>query len=282
MTDQGILGGVGHIDGHDELSLVSGAVGSPQPSDDKTSVAAAERLKRAERFEMLKEEHRTARAELLWRLNGIYDVQKAVLPLIVALMVALSYAGAETGKFQKTPLVVGWVLIPIFFLLAITKLKHHRQRNRELSGYIMFIEMVMYDRFPHSVLVRGLDTPALSVLIGRDQQGDLQWKHLSAADVGWEHFIRSNCHILPKIVDQLEAEGQASKKLADDCGVPKTIASMSRIELNYMACFMIFAVLVSGVQIFHILGIDVLTRFATDLVHVARDVWYFITTYWTN
>jgi hypothetical protein len=141
---------------------------------------------------------------------------------------------------------------------------------------------VMYDRFPDRVSVRGRDTPALSVLIGSDKEGEQQWKHLTAADVGWEHFIRSNRHIMPKIVDRLEAEGHASKKLADDCGVPKTIASMSRIELNYMALFMVLAVLVSGVQIFHIFGIDVLTRLAADLAHVANYAWNFVTTYWIN
>ena len=276
MVDQRILGGVGHHDGHDETSLVSGEIGLLEAPVDKASFAASERLKRAERFEMLKEEHRTARAELLWRLNGIYDVQKTALPLIVALMVALSYAGAEPSKFQKAPLVVGWLLIPIFFALAITKIKHHRQRNRELSGYIMFIEMVMYDRFPHTVSVRGVGTPGLSVFIGSDQNGDQQWKHLSAEHVGWEHFIRSNRHILPRIVDQLEAEDQASRKLAKDCGVSKTIASMSRIELKYMTWFMIFAVLVSGFQIVHIFfGIDVWTRIATD-------AWNLLMTRWAN
>jgi hypothetical protein len=118
-------------------------------------------------LEFLKVEHQTARAELLWRLNGIYDVQKTALPLLIALMVALSYAGAEHGAFQRLPLIVGWMLVPSLFALVITKMKHHRQRNKELGLYIKFIEMIIYQRFPHTVVVNGNSVPGLRVCIAR-------------------------------------------------------------------------------------------------------------------
>jgi hypothetical protein len=196
-------------------------------------------------LEILKLEHATMRAELLWRLDGIYDVQKRALPLIVALMVALSWGGADPDKLPKVPLIVGWLLIPLFFALAITKIKHHRQRNREIAAYVMFIEMIMYARFPH--MIGG--QPGIRILIGEDRQRQARYIELTAADVGWEHFIRTYRQLLPCIVDQLEKEDLGFKDLARECRVPKIIKSMSEIELKYMSWFMTFAVVVSIFQI---------------------------------
>jgi hypothetical protein len=216
-------------------------------------------------LELLKLEHATMRAELLWRLEGIYDVQRKALPLIVALMVALSWGGAESGKLQRMPLVVGWLLIPMFFALVIKKIKHHRQRNRELAAYIMLLEMIIYGRFPH--MVGG--QPGLRILIGNDRNGQARYIELTAADVGWEHFIRTYRHLLPCIVAQLEKDNAAHRLLADECGVPSIITSMSEIELRYMSWFMAFAVVVSVFQIVTIVagvaGVDLWANIAKDV-----------------
>jgi hypothetical protein len=215
-------------------------------------------------FDMLKLEHQTMRAELLWRLEGIYDVQRKALPLIVALMVALSWGGAEEGKLQKMPLVVGWLLIPMFFALVIKKIKHHRQRNRELAAYIMLIEMIIYGRFPH--VIGG--QPGIRILIGNDRQGQTRYIELTAADVGWEHFIRTYRHLLPCIVGQLEEVNVAYENLARECRVPRTIMSMSEIELRYMSWFMIFAVMVSVFQIVSIVaGVDLWGNIVRDVTN---------------
>jgi len=168
-------------------------------------------------LEILKLEHATMRAELLWRLDGIYDVQKKALPLIVALMVALSWGGAESGKLQKVPLVVGWLLIPMFFALAITKIKHHRQRNREISAYIMLIEMIIYGKLPHSTAG---GQPGIRISIGNDRHGQPRHIELTAADVGWEHFIRTYRHLLPRIVDRLEEENVGCRDWPGNAGCP--------------------------------------------------------------
>src|ERR1017187_7199991 len=125
------------------------------------------------------------------------------------------------------PLVVGWLLIPMFFALVIKKIKHHRQRNRELAAYIMLIEMNIYGRFPH--VIGG--QPGIRILIGNDRQGQTRYIELTAADVGWEHFIRNYRHLLPCIVGQLEEVNVAYENLARECRVPRTIMSMSEIEL---------------------------------------------------
>ncbi len=215
-------------------------------------------------IEMLKLEHQTMRAELLWRLEGIYDVQRKALPLIVALMVALSWGGAEPGKLQKMPLVVGWLLIPMFFALVIKKIKHHRQRNRELAAYIMLLEMIIYGRFPQ--MVGG--QPGIRILIGGDRKGQTRYIELTAADVGWEHFIRTYRHLLPCIVGQLEEVNVAYENLARECGVPKIIKSMSEIELKYMSWFMVFAVVVSVFQIASIVaGVDLWGNIVKDVAN---------------
>ena len=181
-------------------------------------------------------------------------------------MVALSWAGAEPGKFQKAPLLAGWLLIPFFFSLARTKIRHHRQRNRELSAYIMFLEMLAYGKF------NGKPHPGLNIFIGI-KGNERQYVQLSKSDVGWEHFIRSKRHILPRIVDELEKEEERSKELARDCRLEKPIESMSRIELWYMNVFLGFALAVSAFQIGHILvqiaqiltGIDMWDLVQTNL-----------------
>ena len=160
----------------------------------------------AQRLEMLKLEHRTSRAELLWRLNGIYDVQKAALPLIVGLMVALTWAGAkaEAEKYPKLPLAAGWALIPMFSLLIRTKMKHHRQRNEELAIYHKLIEMAMLKKFPHTVNEAGRSRQGLSIPIGKNTKGGKDAVIIYPENLGWEHFIRRYRYVLPKLVFELK------------------------------------------------------------------------------
>lgn len=222
---------------------------------ERARVGGGHTVARAKFFQMLREEHRTARQELLWRLNGIYDVQKTALPLIIALMAALAWAGAEPGKFPKASLLAGWLLIPFFFSLARTKIRHHRQRNKELGLYIKLIEMLMYNRFPHTI---SHGRQGLTMRIGSREDGTEECVHFSETDFGWEHFIRLYRHLLPQLVRELEKEEEMhSRALAKKYGLPKPIESMSHIELRYMNIFWAFAFSVSAFQIFYIVtGMD--------------------------
>lgn len=207
------------------------------------------------RLEMLKLEHRTSRAELLWRLNGIYDVQKAALPLLMGLMVALTWAGAKADleKYPKLPLAAGWALIPIFALLIRTKMKHHRQRNDELAIYHKLIEMAMWKKFPHTITEAGQSRQGLSIPIGKDANGNDDLVTIYPEDLGWEHFIRKYRYVLPKIVKELKKiEDREARILRNDHSLPKPIASMSKIELNYMNFFVICSFVISAVQIYYI------------------------------
>jgi hypothetical protein len=209
----------------------------------------------AQRLEMLKLEHRTSRAELLWRLNGIYDVQKAALPLLMGLMVALTWAGAKADleKYPKLPLAAGWVLIPIFSLLIRTKMKHHRQRNEELAMYHKLIEMAMWQKFPHTITETGQSRQGLSIAIGKDANDKDDLVTIYPEDLGWEHFIRKYRYVLPKLVKELKkSEDDEARTLRNDHPLPKPIASMSKIELNYMNFFVVCAIVISAVQIWYI------------------------------
>lgn len=157
-------------------------------------------LENVKSFQMLREEYRSARQELLWRLNGIYDVQKTALPLIIALMAALAWAGAEPGKFPKMSLLAGWMLIPFFFSLARTKIKHHRQRNKELAHYIKSIEARVYGKIIQAEGATQANGEATPDEILRRVESEL----------GWEHFIRSYRHVLPQIIRDSEAQNPGS------------------------------------------------------------------------
>jgi hypothetical protein len=266
MADQGFGRGQRGANGAGDRGGLEQAGGLQSRGDTTNPLDQAAR----ERFEFMKLEHKTARAELLWRLNGIYDVQKSALPLIVALMVALSYAGSEPNKFQKAPLIAGWLLIPFFFSLVRTKMRHHRQRNKELGLYIKFMEMIIYGKFPHEMEVDGRRQRCLSICIAHKHDGTPEYVHFLAGDTGWEHFIRLYRHLLPKIIKELEkAEDAQSRALARTYGLPRTIESMSRIELNYMNVFWVAAIAISAIQIAGIMtGVDIFTLAVTHLGHL--------------
>jgi hypothetical protein len=209
---------------------------------------------------MLKLEHETSRAELLWRLNGIYDVQKVGLPLVVALMLALTWAAADAEKeLPRLPLCLGWGLMPIFALLIRTKMKHHRQRNKELSMYHKLIEMAMWDKFPHTVTAAGQPRQGLSLTLWKDRRGNKEVLTILPEDLGWEHFIRRYRRVLPKLVSELEGiEEEESRRLANNRPMPKPIASMSKIELGYMNIFVACVFIMSLAQIYYIVaGVEI-------------------------
>ena len=183
-------------------------------------------------------------------------------------MAALAWAGAEKDKFPKVSLLAGWLLIPFFFSLARTKIKHHRQRNKELALYIKLIEMIMYNRFPHTI---GHGRNGLTIRIGKGGGGE--FVHFGESDFGWEHFIRSYRHLLPQLVRELEKEeGDQSRSLAEKYGAPRTIESMSHIELRYMSIFWIFAFSVSAFQIFYIAtGLDLWNVISVELKNLVAS-----------
>jgi hypothetical protein len=259
-----------------EIDALKGAIGTAdQQSVVGTSLKRArldggQMMLRGKFLQMLREEYRTAREELLWRLNGIYDVQKTALPLIIALMAALAWAGAEPGKFPKASLLAGWLLIPFFFSLARTKIRHHRQRNKELALYIKLIEMIMYNRFPHVI---GHGRHGLTIRVGSRDDGSPEYVHFGESDFGWEHFIRLYRHLLPQLVRQLEKEEEVhSRELAKEYGLPKPIESMSHIELRYMNIFWAFAFSVSAFQVFYIVtGMDLWNVISTELSNLVMS-----------
>ncbi len=221
-------------------------------------------LESAKSFQMLREEYRSARQELLWRLNGIYDIQKTALPLIIALMAALAWAGAEPGKFPKMSLLAGWMLIPFFFSLARTKIKHHRQRNKELAHYIKNIEARVYGKIQTEGAAQANGEATPEEIVRRVEN-----------ELGWEHFIRSYRHVLPQIIrESEEVDGAKSRQLAHSYGSSKTIESMSHIELRYMNIFWVFAFSISAFQVLYIMtGIDLWTIISTELGKLVISRW---------
>ena len=157
----------------------------------------------AQALEILKLEHQPMRAELLWRPGCINDVQNGALPLIVAPIAALSCGRAGRASYRRCRSCVGLAADPDVLALAITKIKHHRQRNREYPTYIMLVEMIMYGILTLSATgmpgIRDIESARIAT-------ANASTHRVTAADVGWEHFIRTYRHLLPRIVDRLEEE----------------------------------------------------------------------------
>jgi hypothetical protein len=219
-----------------------------------TRIAEAERLA-AQRLEMLKLEHGTSRQELLWRLNGIYDVQKAAIPLIVGLMVALTWAGAkeEAKHYPKLALVAAWFLIPLFSVLTRMKMKHHRQRNEELSIYHKIIERVILRKPPLRNIDHDDGSAIYAIKIANRGGADETVVTIGPDDLGWEHFIRKYRYVLPTIVEEIrKVDDKEAKDLKGAHKLPKPIASMSKIDMRFMNVFVACAVVISFVQIYFI------------------------------
>jgi hypothetical protein len=219
-----------------------------------TREAEAERIA-AQRLEMLKLEHQTSRRELLWRLNGIYDVQKAAIPLIVGLMVALTWAGAkeEAKNYPKLALVAAWLLIPLFSILTRMKMKHHRQRNEELSIYHKIIERVIFRKPPLHNVEGDHGSSIYAIRIAKKRGAREEVVTIGAEDLGWEHFIRKYRYVLPTIVGEIrKIDDKEAEGLKGDHKPPKPIASMSKIDMRFMNVFVACAVVISLVQVYFI------------------------------
>ena len=98
----------------------------------------------------------------------------------------------------------------------------------------------------------------LSIPIGNDANGHVDLVTIYPEDLGWEHFIRKYRYVLPKLVKELKKmEDDEARALRNDHPLPKPIASMSKIELNYMNFFFACTVIISGVQIYYLLPADI-------------------------